>query len=639
MRLFKAVPIRKGTEINNSPRDAMIDYANISSATIRRGFIFTPNVVANYNESELNNLIAVASEEFGLTPQQMNSTFHKSWAKVRDTPLFQLVIEQILHYITTYGFERLGVYSENTVFIPSESLEIPDLEGGITLTIIKGLTKAELKEKLLTLLSRGIALKEETLEDVIDVALFVGINEGDIERIRNKETKAILYDYLGLVPENPIEFLRFLVYKTTNKTLLIKNAGTIAKIKETQNVNALKYFLRYKEKHSLVPLARIFFRFKPLFLAFRTNTQMKVIINKIRRLADTHHKPMREDYLNMLTGMIKSGVPIIASQLDKELARVNTFRKIRLAYALNFRTKDVDSILYKIRNGKSYAKSFDFPRNKAAKLNGILTQVLSSIVEDMRPNVEGKHIYIPENLVYALPATEKQFTGNFPSGSYVVVPKDMIFGVYWEDVKEHRIDLDLSVINAEGTKYGWDANYRSGGATILFSGDMTEAHKGATELFYVAKQDPNSLIMMVNYFNFSERVPVPYKIIVAKRKLNTLEQNYMVNPNDVACIAKSKIDTKQKILGLIVTTPDECRFYFSESDIGNSISSYRNDYTVHSRKYLFTFYSNAISLNELLELAGAEIVTEKSEDVEIDIDLSPETLEKDTIINLLSKSK
>jgi len=88
---------------------------------------------------------------------------------------------------------------------------------------------------------------------------------------------------------------------------------------------------------------------------------------------------------------------------------------------------------------------------------------------------------------------------------------------------------------------------------------------------------------------------------------------------------------KQKILGLLVVSPDESRFYFSEISIGQSITSSGNKYTEQARKYLFNFYTNTISLNEILILAGAEIVREMES---VDIDLSPENLEKDKIISL-----
>jgi len=490
IRLFKAVPITSKRKRKAS--DSLL------KQTIEKGFVFAPQVIYNYSEKELVVLIAKIEKEIGLSGKQMNSSFHKSWTKVRDSSMFQLVVEQIFHYFTTYGFEALGIYDKDSVYIPSEQLEIPPHLGGITLTIIKGYTKKELKQKLLDLLNQGIALGEDTIKDVVDVSLFVDVNEQEIEQIRNKETKAILYDYLGKFPESPIEFLRFVIYKSTKNTLLIKNKDTIKKIKAEQNIDVLRLFRQYRDKYGLEKLAQIFFRFKPLFLAFKTNSGLKPIINRIRRLANVHHKPMKEDYLNNVTAMIKRGYPIIDSQLKSELDRVNTFRKIRLAYALNFRTKEVDSILYKIRNGKGFATAFSFPDRKVAKTTGVLSTVLESIIQDVRKNVEGKRIYIPENIVYALPATEKQFTGDFPSGTYIVIPKDVIVGIHWNNVNRNRIDLDLSLLSVATGKIGWDESYRTEDRSILFSGDLTDADglNGASELFYIRKQENNSLIYL-----------------------------------------------------------------------------------------------------------------------------------------------
>lgn len=628
IKLFKAVPVTSKRKKKAS--DSLL------KKTIEKGFVFAPEVVYNYSEKELLELIVKIEKEVGLSGKQMNSSFHKSWTKVRDSTMFQLVIEQVFHYITTYGFEALGIYDKDSVYIPNEKLEIPDLEGGITLTIIKGYTKKELKQKLLELLKQGIALGEDTVKDIVDVALFVDIAEQEIEQIRNKETKAILYDYLGKFPESPIEFLRFLVYKSTKKTLLIKDKATIEKIKSEQNIDVLRLFREYRGKHGLKKLAQIFFRFKPLFLAFKTNSGLKPIINRIRKLANANHMPMKQDYLNVVTAKINRGETIVKEELMEALAKVNTFRKIRLAYALNFRTKDVDSILYKIRNGKGYATAFSFENKDEAKT--VFEIVLSSIVEDMKNNVKGKRIYIPENIVYSLPATERQFTGDFPSGTYIVIPKDMIVGVHWNNVKDNRIDLDLSLLSIKTGKIGWDSRYRTEDKSVLFSGDMTDCPtpNGASELFYVQKQEDNSFIMFVNYYNYNKELSVPYKLLVAKEHPSDFDLDYMVNPNNVLCVAKSKIDKHQKILGLLVTSPDECKFYFSEINIGKSITSSGTEHAEQSRKYLYDFYTNTISLNEVLELAGAEVVREKEN---VDVDLSPENLEKDKIIKLCYRKK
>jgi len=123
-------------------------------------------------------------------------------------------------------------------------------------------------------------------------------------------------------------------------------------------------------------------------LALRSNKKSKVIINKIRRLAIENHKPMPEDYLNVITSKLKKNHLVEVDKLKRELAKVNIFRKIRLAYALKFRTKDADSIVYKVRNGKGYAKEFEFDPRFQVVAKAVLTDVLGAIVDDIRDNVK-----------------------------------------------------------------------------------------------------------------------------------------------------------------------------------------------------------------------------------------------------------
>ncbi len=214
-----------------------------------------------------------------------------------------------------------------------------------------------------------------------------------------------------------------------------------------------------------------------------------------------------------------------------------------MAYALHYRTQRPDSILYKIRNGKGYATSFNLNQGDYQTIKKI---VVDSIIKDISKNVKGKKIFIPDYITYALPATEKQFTGYFPSGTCITIPKDMIFGINWENVGKQRIDLDLSLVNSD-IKVGWDAYYRTKNREIMFSGDMTSAPPpyGATELFYVKRQALNSYILFVNFYNFRKEVDVPLKIIIAHENPRNFGKNYMVNPNNVLAIAKTTINQKE----------------------------------------------------------------------------------------------
>ena len=411
IRLFKALPIT----IKRKKVDK-----DLLKKTIRRGYIFSPEVVYNYSPN-YQTLMKYVEEIYGITAESLNSSFHKSWAKVKNTLQEELMVEQLAHYLTTYGKEAPGDYltekeeqfgvdrlaekiidlpdfksnkikDENYIYIPEEVLDIPGiLSEDVRLVVIKGYTKEELKDKLLTLLASGIALKEETVQDCVEIAKFVELDDMEIVGIKNKEVKTALYDGLGLVPENPVEFLRYAVYKATGKTLLIKNKVLIEEIKESPKVTpslSFVLFSRYLDSYGLEKLAEIFYRFKPIFLAFKSNSpKMGPTINRIRKLAVKYHKPMPEDFLNTVTAKLKESHRFDYGKLASELKRVNVFRKIRLAYALKYRTKDVDSILYRIRNGKGYATDFSFARKDYA--NEILKIVLNSIVRDVSKNVKG----------------------------------------------------------------------------------------------------------------------------------------------------------------------------------------------------------------------------------------------------------
>ena len=622
LRLFKALPIESKRKKKCS--DALM------KKTIDKGFVLSPEVVYNYDDKIVGKIESI----IGLSGAKLNSSFHKSWQKVRDASIEQLVIEQVMHYITTYGYEEMGCYDKGTVFIPNEKLEIPESIGDIKLTFIKGYTKKELKEKLLELLESGIALKEETVKDVMEIVKFVGFDKKDIDKVKNKEVKIALYEYYKTVPETPIEFLRYCIYKATDGTLLIKSRSLIAQLKETDGKKIETLFNRYEKEYGLNKLASIFYRFKPIFLAFKISKKMKTRINRLRKLAVKFHKPMKEDYLNEVTAKIKNGKRITTKELNEELDKVNVFRKIRLAYALKFRTKDCESIVYKIRNGKGYATDFDFKNKSKAK--SVLKTVLDSIAEDVKKNVKGKKIFIPENINYALPATEKQFVDAFPSGTYVSVPSDIIVGINWNNIKHKRIDLDLSLTNISG-KFGWDDSYRGESGEVLFSGDITDANgkNGATELFYIKRQKKDVFMLMNNYYNYDESVDVPFKLFIATEKIARMQKNYMVNPDNVVTILNSKMDKKEKILGLLVTTSDECRFYFTETSIGKRISSRSSDVDDKSREYLVKFHENSIKLEDVLKKAGAKIINDEEKKEKCDIDLSPEDLEIDSILNLI----
>ena len=576
-----------------------------------------------------DGLLDLVDSTVGIGGVKLNSTFHKSWNKVANADIEQLFLEQILHYFTTYGFESLGIYDDSLVYIPAEKLEIPAVTEDIPLLYIKALSPEEVYHKIVELGSSGIALHQDTLDDIMVVIKANNFESDIVGEITNRELYTLLCELYDFVPSDPTDYLRYLVAKLTGESLLIKNSKLIAMIKVADG-SVLDEYLDYAPSN----LAEIFLRFKPLFLAMKSISNNKTFFNRLRKQANTQHVPMQPDYLNTVTSQISQGV-LSMDEFNNALDNYPIWRKIRLAYALNNRLYAGDSIVYRVRNGKAWVSDFDWSGN-GGMLRHALGNTLASIAYDIRDNIETKTFYIPEGVSYSVPATQKQFVGNVPVNSYVSVPDSMLLGVHWCDVNGDRVDIDLALLDVHG-KYGWDGSWRSTDRNILFSGDNTSAPlpNGASEFHYLSGEYP-AKILMSNYFNYSERVPVDLQLIVASEtSFVSYERNYMVDPSKVVASQHMTQKEQEVTLGMAVNVDDENRFYFSSSSFGNSRTSRVNEHTVKAINFMMDTMINSIRLEELIEMAGGTIVREMPEDIDF-VNLSVEALDKNTIIDLLT---
>lgn len=628
LRLFKAIPIDP-----QAARDSQHDLAGRKEIcptkvdaeslqkTISHGYVLDPRITLS--EQLLNSV----NEVIGITGTQANATFHKSWEKVRSADIEQLVIEQLIHYLTTYGFASMGIYDASTVYIPHEKLELPALANDLSLTYVRGMTPEELLQAVVQLGS-GIALDERSLDDAMQVVKGLGCEPDFLSRIRNHEFLARLYEHYDLVPEEPVAFLRYLVFQLTGNSLLIKNDVLIEQIKSADPERKCK--LEKWLDRAPDNLASIFYRFKPLFLALKSISREKNVFNRLRKQAVKQHRPLPIDFLNSVTEQIKRG-SLDLEELASRIQTATVFRRIRLAYALQFRLNAGESMLYSVRNGSGWATDFQWPDDLVELTTAARNVVVNSLIEVLRGNVAGKKCFIPQHVNYALPASEKQFAGPFPTGSYVVATGATVFGVHWYNTEKRSIDLDLSLLSASG-KVGWDAQYRSDEA--LFSGDMTDAPRphGATEMFYV-KEGIAANLVICNYYNFSASDPVDAKIIVAHDAPKELTLNYMVDVNHIVAQADVKISRKQTVVGLVLTVEDQTRFYFGNVSVGCGITSADRRYAGQAREFLAEKFINGLNLRTLLEAAGAEVVSAKSDDPDL-IDLSPENLTKSSLLDL-----
>lgn len=612
-------------------------FSGCNEEALKYGIIISKNA----GESVIREAISV----YGKDGFKWNQTFHKSFGTVRDSSIETLVIQQIVHYITTYGFEILGVYSEDTVYIPKESLDIPSLtlDDDIKFIYIAPKTKDEIHDLILSLVQNGIALSKQTIEDIINISDF--IKDVNIDTIKNKEIKIALYDKYDKVPERPEDFLRYMIYKLTGSTLKIQDRKTIEALKSSNindRCNLLNRYLSNETKWC--KLSSIFLRNKNLFLALKSKDKsdkgrcLNNIINTLRKYANKTHVPVR---YNVIDNVTNTGKDIDVSELYESLNNVSIFRIIRIINALLYRYQsDNNSIVYRIRNGKSYATTTDIvDKIELCNRSWILRAYLTNKLES---KLSGKKVYIPSNIVYTAPTSEKQFNGNFPNGSYITIPRNdsnLIYGVHWNNIGKERIDLDLHQSNSNES-FGWDSAYRNGTRDILFSGDVTDAPEpnGATELFYVSRDCKDlAYSVSLNFYNHYD-TEVPFEFIIAKADDEQIDEDYVIDPNNILAKVEMTItgESPNKNIGLITLDDKNINFYFNDVTCGNRRTFKDDDVYKNTLAYMQNVAKTQLKLNDLLKWCGCELVNEEHKD-EADIDLSPEVLTKETLISLLSE--
>lgn len=644
LRLFKAVLVEGSAyAVDTEQIDAL------NRITIPKGYLISPAAAQYFSQKvRLGDGDAVREIEklYGLDTDQLNNSFHKSFAKVRDASFRQLVTEQVIHYMTTYGAQLGAWYNDGSIYVPAERLDAPGIDvDGFRFVVIRGLVRDEIRAELLALLRSGAALSEQSVSDATLIGAHLGLTADEILSVKNNEVRARLYDEMGLVPGDPVEFLRYVTYRLTGTSMLIKNEASRAALAagaKNQATALSLLFERYDRDHGLSRLGEVFNRYKPLLLALRATPEMRPVINKVRRSAKTNHKPMKADYLNEVTARIKDG-SLSIRELDAAMRDANTFRKARLARALAVRAcPDLDSIVYKVRNGKSFATDFSASAQKHSQQYAVVRDiVLMWIAESLAPKLSNKRIYIPEGVNYGLPSTEKQFVGNLPDGSYIEAPEGsgLYAGVHWVNQDRLMVDLDLSVMSATA-KVGWDGYYRNDDRSVLFSGDMTSAPapKGASEVFWFGPNNTDSWLMNLNYYNYGRGDESPFKIIVGVNKDGSgIDRSHVIDPNEVLAHAAMSIDTRQMIIGLVSGSADtgRNRFYFSTSANGGGISARNGAQANRVRDFMVASAKTVPSLNDVLRMAEVHFVNSPGE-ADPGFDLSPSAMDKATILSLLS---
>jgi len=534
----------------------------------------------------------------------LNKTFHKSWKKILKSTRTELLMEQIKHYVSTYGSNF-----QDEIYIPNEVLKVPDLK--ISFKVVKALSEEEMTQKCLTLLKSGMALKEETINDILSILTDqISYQFTGEERIKNKEAIVKIAERYGVLPTDTLEFFRYILYKTTGESLLIKSKDSIDAIKKSTYNPAIAF-----EKFGLEKLAEIFNRFKPLFLAYKNKCSKT--INKISKLSKVHHKPMVGNPLNLATSIL------LTDDDQHWLDNATPFALFRALSACKTRMEGQYAYAYRIRNGKSFVKSKNY--------SGIVWPNYEFILQHCKNtfDLNGKKFFFPYDVELALPTSEKMYVGNIPTGSKLF-GKSLAVGVYWENHWGAR-DLDLSGLNIAG-KIGWNSKYKQDKGGLMYSGDITDAPKGAVEYLYAQQGLKSPTLVKNNVYDGEGNCH--YKIIVGRG--DNINYDYMMNPNNLFVEAKCQSVQRQTILGLLIPDKKEQCFVILNFGAGTTRVSGNSELSMTATKALFQQWSNSITLKEIILELGGEVIADAQE---ADYNFSLDNLEKDSILKVFEENK
>ncbi len=578
--------------------DPVADSYVIQKAALMRGYVLNPQVLSE-------DVKAFLTDET-LDP---NSTFYKTWKDVTSKDRLELFIDQIRHYASTYGSGRT-----ETPYVPEGVAEVPDYEN---YTYIDVISPQALFERCRGMLYSGIALKSATVQLLCE-AVIDGVNSGvgtvDIDSVRNREALVVLCKALGRRPSDPVGLLRYIVYVATAQTLLICSDTLVGNIK----AEAEAFDFSTLSELELQKLASIFYRFKPLLLAFRglDHSRNRVYINRIRRLAPRFHKPLVKGFWET----VLSAKPSV-EELEKHLPSASSFKLVTVIQAARERLLSMDERrpkqMYIIRNGTVFTAPFRAAADPSDRpyYETLVAFLESSLAARLSP--KACSVRFPEGLELTCPASEKNFIGNLPFGSCYKFKGHNFFGIYWRNVWGTR-DFDLSFIDWKGVKVGWNENYNTG--TTIYSGDLTDADPEASEVIYCSGVCPDGTIMCNRY---DGEPGSRFRFFFGQEEIADLQRNYMVRPDSIVVNEELQSDSAEKMLGIVCGA----KVYLMDLGAGNSRVSMGlrpgEKELIMARKAL-----SFISLRQLLLKAGFC----ESDTPELDL----EKLDKDTLITLFS---
>lgn len=578
-----------------------VSYDKIAEIALKAGYVVDPacateDVLAFLREMKMNP----------------NSTFYKTWEDITSKSRFELFLDQIRHYASTYGtvdnatlLQEMTNKTVNIEYNVKGNGYVPNAEPVVLpyekFKVIKVATEEEIRDLILKMFASGAAMHSDTINLCIDyLKEYHFLKDLDVDTIKNKEAQATIASITKKYPKDEFGLLRCIMYKYTGKASLIKDTASIYSILHKNGFGTGENFdLAILSAEQLTNLSRIFLRYKPLFLAMKGYGDNAKYVNKIRRLAKKNHTPLKKGFWETCMNDTGKDFTQLIATAKANVGELNNFRKVQLMQSIMERLvgKNIDGKMYVIRNGKMFIREGYKPHINVVYLMQLYDVLKNSLVEALSKK-KGAY-YIRDGVHFACPTSEKNFIGNYPMGTNIDFgDKDNVIGVYWRNEWGTR-DYDLSYAGVDGKQFGWCYSYCD--ENIVYSGDMTNADPEATELFLLKRKCPDGILHLNQYSGSPDS---QFKLFIAREDVSSKINKYR---------------GERRTSGAVMVKPDNIVF---EAMMNFEVGGQKNVGYVHNNKFYLTVLQSGTS-----RVAGkASDIVQKANQVKMDSFIDLETL-------------
>ena len=146
-----------------------VDYVTLNNSAMQVGYIVHPDACNLATQQFIQSISG-----------NVNSTFYQNWEDVTSKTRFELFIDQLLHYVTTYGTDFA---CEGNGYVPNATPVGPVY---ISLfkdyKVIMPCTEEDVYNRCMDMLTSGIAMKHDTIETIVDYVVDYHNNDNNLNK-------------------------------------------------------------------------------------------------------------------------------------------------------------------------------------------------------------------------------------------------------------------------------------------------------------------------------------------------------------------------------------------------------------------------------------------------------------------------